>query len=151
MNETPRLLVWNYTDEEKADLDRVLQEVEAPLAVNIAKDQGYLVLKDIIHSDMHGEQEFQCDEKFVLFYNIPSKGISFLIDLAKKRNLPQPIYAAVTEHSIEWPFSELAEHLIAEREEFRKRVASVQQQAEDAGPEAEDAGPEAEDAGPATD
>lgn len=130
MDGTPRLLVWNYTDEEKANLDHLLKDVEAPLAVTITKDQGHLVLKDIIHSDAHGEQEFECDEKFVLFYNIPPKGISFLIDLAKKRNLPQPIYAAVTEHSIEWPFSELAEHLLAEREEFRKRVAEAQQQAE---------------------
>ena len=136
MNETPRLLVWNYTDEEKAELDRVLQDVEAPPAVTITKDQGHLVLKDIIHTGLHGEQEFQCDEKFVLFYNIPPKGISFLIDLAKKRNLPQPIYAAVTEHSIEWPFSELAEHLIAEREEFRKRVVLARRQTEDAGPKA---------------
>lgn len=128
MNGAPRLLVWNYTDEEKAALDRLLKDVEAPPAVTIAKDQGHLLVKEIVHTDKHADEEFECDEKIVLFYNIPPKGMSLLIDLAKKRHLPYPIYAAVTEHSIEWPFSELAEHLIEEREEFRKRVAEAQQQ-----------------------
>jgi hypothetical protein len=127
MNGAPRLLVWNYTDEEKALLDRILTEVEAPPAVTIAKDQGHLLVKDIVHTDKRADEEFECNEKIVLFYNIPHKGMSFLIDLAKKRHLPYPIYAAVTEYSIEWPFSELAEHLIEEREEFRKRVAETQE------------------------
>lgn len=127
MDGDPRLLVWNYTDEEKAALDRLLTDVQAPPAVTIEKAQGHLPLKDIIHTDNRADTDFECDEKIVLFYNIPPKGMSFLIDVAKKRPLPRPIYAAVTEHSIEWPFSELAEHLIEEREEFRKRVAATRE------------------------
>ena len=127
MNGAPRLLVWNYTDEEKTNLDRLLKDVEAPPAIRIEKDQGHLLLKEIVHTDKRAEEAFECDEKIVLFYNIPPKGMSFLIDVSKKRPLPRPIYAAITEHSIEWPFSELAEHLIEERAEFRKRVAESQQ------------------------
>lgn len=120
MNGSPRLLLWNYTDEEKARVDQLLADVNAPPAVVIRKDQGYLPISDIVHTEKRGEQEFECDEKLVLFYNIPNKGISYLIDLSKKRNLPQPIYAAVTEHSIRWPFNELMEELIAEREAFKQ-------------------------------
>lgn len=127
MNGTPRLLVWNYTIEEKATLDQLLTDVEAPPAVTIDQHQGHVLVRDIIHTDRRAEDVFECDEKIVLFYNIPPKGISFLIDVSKKRPLPRPIYAAVTEYSLEWPFSELAEHLIAERVEFRKRVAENQE------------------------
>jgi len=132
MHGEPRLLVWNYTDEEKTALDQLLKDVQAPPAVTIEKDQGHLSLTEIVHTDKRTENTFECDEKIVLFYNIPPKGMSFLIDVSKKRPLPRPIYAAVTEHSIEWPFSELADHLIEEREEFRKRVAQSQQQQEKA-------------------
>ncbi len=132
MHGEPRLLVWNYTSEEKAGLDRLLKDIQAPQAVTIEKDQGHLPLTEIVHTDKRTENAFECDEKIVLFYNIPPKGISFLIDVSKKRPLPRPIYAVITEHSIEWPFSELAVHLIEEREEFRKRVAQSAQQAEDA-------------------
>ena len=127
MNGSPRLLLWNYTEEEKARVDRLLADVNAPPAVAIRKDQGYLPISDIV-TDTRGEQDFECDEKLVLFYNIPNKGISFLIDLSKKRNLPQPIYAAVTEHSIHWPLNELMEELIAEREAFKQAQQEERQE-----------------------
>ena len=123
MNGEPRLLLWNYSDEEKARVDQFLEEVKAPPAVEIRKNQGKLLLKEIIHSATRSDQDFECDEKIVLFYNVPSKGMSFLIDKAKERKLPSPIYAAVTEHSIEWPFHELARELVNEREAFRVAAA----------------------------
>ncbi|MBD3307578.1 DUF3783 domain-containing protein [candidate division KSB3 bacterium] len=118
MQGKPRLFLWNYTDEEKARVDEFLREVKAPPAVAISKDQGYLPVKDIIHREATGAQELDCDEKLMLFYNIPSRGIAFLIDQAKQRNLPRPLYAAVTEESIHWPLNELLTELIKEREAF---------------------------------
>ncbi len=120
MDGTPRLLLWNYSEEELTLVSQVLEAVKAPPAVPIRKDQGYLLLKEIIHTDKRAEQEFECDEKVILFYNIPNKGMSFLIDLAKRKQLPVSIYASVTEHSIEWPFNELVEELVTEREAFRQ-------------------------------
>ena len=121
MDKEPRLLVWNYTDEEKANLDRLLEKTQAPPAFSIGKNQGHLRLREIIHTDAFSDEELKSDEKVLLFYNIPRKGVSFLINMFKQSNLPRPIYAVVTEHSIEWPFSNLLEHLIEEREEIEKR------------------------------
>jgi hypothetical protein len=121
MDKEPRLLVWSYTEEEKEKLDAVLKEVEAPPAFTIKKDQGNLLLKEIIHTDKCSEEEFINDEKVLLFYNIPENGIVFLINLFKQKEMPRPIYAVVTEHSIEWPFSKLLEHLIKERETIKKQ------------------------------
>jgi hypothetical protein len=48
-------------------------------------------------------------------------GVMFLINIFEQRDLPRPIYAVVTEHSIDWPFNELLEHLIEERNKMEKR------------------------------
>ncbi len=120
MDKEPRLLVWNYTEEEKKHLDSILAELGAPKAFPISNDQGYLLLKDILHSNKVGDRKLQSDEKVLLFYNIPPKGIYFLMDQFKKAELPRPIYATVTEHSINWTFSVLLEHLVEERNMFLK-------------------------------
>lgn len=128
MDKEARLLVWNYTDEEKKRLDTVLRELGAPPAVTIERNQGYLPLKEIIHTDKRSEKEFSHSEKVILFYNIPQKGILFLINDFKGRDLPRPIYAVVTEHSILWPFNHLLDHLIEEREAMQKRCAEQQKE-----------------------
>ncbi|SMC21014.1 protein of unknown function [Desulfacinum hydrothermale DSM 13146] len=129
MDGSPRLLVWNFTQDEKARLDHMLEMVQAPPAHAIAPERGHLVVRDILHTDTTGEEPFQCDEKIVLFYNIPQKGIYFLIQKFKDAGLPKPIFAVVTEHSINWPFSELAEHLIAERNAVQSRQSKQEDSA----------------------
>ncbi len=123
MERRPRLLVWNFTPQEKEKLDRMLELVKAPPAFSISPNQGHLLVRDILHTDQVGSEPFECDEKIVLFYNIPQKGIFFLIQKFKDANLPKPIFAVVTEHSIDWPFSRLAAHLIEERRQARERIA----------------------------
>jgi len=123
MEKEPRLLVWNYTVEEKRNLDALLDEIKAPSAVAIETNQGHLSLREIIHTDGRSDREFASAEKVLLFYNIPQKGVLFLMGVFKQNNLPRPIYAVITEHSIEWPFSELHEHLVEERDRMEKRSA----------------------------
>jgi hypothetical protein len=91
--------------------------------MSIEATQGHLTLREIIHSNAHSEEPFVSYEKVVLFYNVPRNGVFFLINIFKERDLPQPIYAVVTEHSIEWPFSRLLEHLVEERDKAGKRGA----------------------------
>ena len=121
MDKEPRLLVWSFTQEEKSKLDSVLAQVGAPSAVAIKEDQGHLTLQEIIDASKGPQKAFACAEKVIVFYNIPQKGIIFLIEAFKKTDLPRPIYAVVTEHSINWPFSYLVEHLIEEREKMEKK------------------------------
>lgn len=121
MDIEPRLLVWNYTLEEKSRLDSLLKEIGAPPAATIDSFQGHLTLRQIIDTDFRSEKAFTSAEKIILFYNIPQKGVFFLINTFKQTDLPRPIYAVVTEHSIEWPFSKLLEHLVSERTKAEKR------------------------------
>ncbi len=116
--------MWNYTDEEQKRLAAVLKEVGAPSASPIEKIQGNLTLREIIHLGGRCDEPLISDEKVLLFYNIPPKGVYFLLDLFKTKDLPRPIYAVVTEHSIEWAFGKLLEHLIEERDAAARREGS---------------------------
>ncbi|MDR3568888.1 MAG: hypothetical protein P4L43_12740 [Syntrophobacteraceae bacterium] len=107
MDKEPKLLVWNFTSEEKEKLDCLLKEIGAPPASTIDRSRGHLTLREIIHSDGRGKDCLESTEKLLLFYNIPQRGVFFLIDVFKKARLTQPFYAVVTEHSIERPFSKL--------------------------------------------
>jgi hypothetical protein len=120
MNQEPKLLVWNFTMDEKEKLDTLLREIGAPSAVTIKSTQGHLTMREIIHADTHCEKELASCEKVVFFYNIPQKGVFFLINTLKQTDLPHPIYAIVTEHSIELPFNELLEHLASERDRMER-------------------------------
>jgi hypothetical protein len=116
MESQSKLLVWNYTEEEKSRLDGVLKEIGAPPALSIEPGQGRLKLGDIIDGGgSHGEPLVSA-EKVILFHEIPHKGVLFLMKFFKQTDLPRPIYAVVTEHSIQWPFHELLEHLVEERD-----------------------------------
>ncbi|MDR3568886.1 MAG: DUF3783 domain-containing protein [Syntrophobacteraceae bacterium] len=123
MDKEPKLLAWNFTLEEKEKLDCLLKEIGAPPASTIDSAQGHLPLREIIHSNARGKDCLESHEKLLLFYNIPQRGVFFLIDVFKKARLKQPFYAVVTEHSIEWPFSKLLDHLVDERDKAAKRAA----------------------------
>jgi hypothetical protein len=121
MDKEPRLLVWNYTPEEKQKMDDLLREIGAPPAHGVDSRRSALTIREIVDGTEPGEEDFKCDEKVVLFYNVPDKGVMYLMRAFRSEGLPQAIYAVVTEHSIEWPFPKLLEHLLEEREEMRRR------------------------------
>ncbi len=111
-----RLLVWNYTESEMNRLDAILKRIGAPPAVAIEPGQGRMKLSDIIAGVSAEGEPLLCDEKVILFHEVPQRGVLFLMDFFKQTDLPRPIYAVVTEHSINWPFHELLDHLIQERD-----------------------------------
>jgi len=121
MEDHPKLLVWNYSAEEKRALDILLAEIGAPLAECIDTTRGHLTLKEIIDGTGSCGEVLASDEKVLLFHAIPEKGVRFLIHTFRQKELPSPIYAVVTEHSIGWPFRELLKHLVEERNRMEKR------------------------------
>ncbi len=69
-------------------------------------------------TDNDGEQLY---EKIVIFHMFTKEEVFDFIKKFKNLKLQYPIFAVVTEHSINWKLSYLLEHLIEEREYFRKR------------------------------
>ncbi len=121
MDLSPRVLLWNYSMEEMLRIDHFFQEISAPPACVIEKDQGYLPVHEILFMQNKAEEEFICDEKIMLFFNVPAETIQAVMHEAKSRDLPRPIYAVVTKQSIEWKFSDLADHLVKERDHMNSR------------------------------
>ena len=122
MDSSPRILLWNYSYEEMLAVDLLLQTVSAPLLQAIERDQGNLPVHEILFTDKRSDKPFSCDEKVMLFFNVPAKTIHDVMDVMKEGSLPRPIYAAVTRESIEWTFSDLVDHLVKERDFIRKRM-----------------------------
>lgn len=122
MNRDPRILLWDYSFEEMLGMDDFFQETGAPLVQAIEKDQGNLPIKDILFSDMRSDQEYSCNEKVMLFFNVPAQTIHTIMREAKKRDLPKTIYAVVTKDSIEWTFADLLSHLVKERDFIQKKM-----------------------------
>jgi hypothetical protein len=121
MDASPKILLWNYSYEEMLQMDHLFQEVGAPEAKAIEKEQGELPVHEILFTDAKADEEFSCDEKIVLFFNVPAPMIHTLMRETKNLDMPRPIFAVVTPQSIEWKFSELVEHLVKERDFIQKR------------------------------
>lgn len=119
---SPRILLWNYTYEEMLQADLLLQSVGAPLMQSIEPDQGNLPIHEILFTDKRSDKPFSCDEKVMLFFNVPGGTIHDVMGAMKESSLPRPIYAVVTQESIEWTFSDLVDHLVKERDFIRKRM-----------------------------
>ncbi|HHO76955.1 MAG TPA: DUF3783 domain-containing protein [Deltaproteobacteria bacterium] len=117
----PCVLLWNYSVEEILKIDQFFQEIGAPQACVIEIDQGHLLVHEILFTDKRSREEFACDEKIMLFYNTPADMVHTIMSKTKNTDLPRPIYAMITEQSIEWKFSYLAGHLIKERDFFMKK------------------------------
>ena len=118
---SPRVLLWDYSMEEMLRMDQFFQEIGAPAAHVIEKDQGHLLVHEILFENKKADDDFTCDEKVMLFFNVPAEKIQAIMRESKTRDLPRPMYAVVTEQSIEWKFSDLVEHLIKERNHMQNR------------------------------
>jgi hypothetical protein len=122
MDSNPRILLWNYTYEEMLEMDRFFQACNAPLVQAIESDQGNLLVHEILFTEKRTDQRFACNEKIMLFFNVDAPMIHTIMGESKKWDIPRPIYAIVTPQSIEWTFSDLADHLIKERDFIKKRM-----------------------------
>lgn len=126
MDLSPRILLWNYSVEEMLRMDQFFQEIGAPSASVIEKEQGHLMVHEILFTQKVSDQDFVCDEKIMLFFKVPAETIHAIMRESKQRNLPRPIYAVVTKQSIEWKFSDLVDHLVKERDFMSNRMKKTE-------------------------
>ncbi len=120
MDSNPRILIWNYTDDEQMKLNLILDKTGAPSSRRIAPDQGHLYVHELLFDDKHSDDELISDERVVLFFNVFEETVRGVMQGMREEGLPRPIFAMVTEHSINWKFSYLLEHLIEERQHVMK-------------------------------
>ncbi len=120
MNNNKIMLVYGF-DEEKETLEHIVKKENLPNYKVIEESMGRMKIKDII--DSLKLEVYDCrlpKEKVILFNNFDDEELDNTINIITSSIKPMPILAVITENSIEWTFEYLLEHLIEEREWFKK-------------------------------
>lgn len=115
------ILAYGLTDNEKEKLNSLLSKQSILPCKVIEKNMGQLTIKEILcNIEAKGKSVELPHEKLLLFNNYKDKELYALIDSIKEIKSADTILAAVTPTSIDWTISFLLEHLMEEREAYRK-------------------------------
>jgi len=86
----------------------------------IEQSMGKMIIKDILNGlKLEVINSKIPKEKLILFNNFEDEELKKSINLIKSVIQPAPIFAIVTDTSIDWTFQHLLEHLIEERDWYR--------------------------------
>ena len=116
------LLIYGFNQEEKEVLERVKDQENLGKIIEITDTMTSMTLRNLIEGP-HFEVVSKTlpKEKVILFNNLSDNELENSIRALRGSLEAKPIFAVVTPTSIEWTFADLLEHLIEEREFFRKR------------------------------
>lgn len=115
------ILAYGLTKEEEEKLNSLLSKQNILPCKVIQKNMGNVTIKDILCNVEHKECNTELpNEKLLLFNNYKDKELYDLIDSIREIKSSDTILAAVTPTSIKWTVSFLLEHLMEEREAYRK-------------------------------
>ncbi|GAA0726177.1 DUF3783 domain-containing protein [Clostridium malenominatum] len=117
------ILIYGFTEEDKILLENLFKSKGFPSYTEIEENMCNMTINDIIDGlklgvfNVHNLPK----EKVILFNNLSDLELDSCIKSLRGVFSPQPILAVVTPTSIDWTFKNLLEHLIEEREWFKKR------------------------------
>jgi hypothetical protein len=110
------ILSYSLNEEEKSNISEILNYN----CKVVEQSMGKMKIKDILDGLKLEVINSQIPkEKLILFNNFEDEELKKTINLIKSVIQPAPIFAIVTETSIDWTFEHLLEHLIEEREWYR--------------------------------
>lgn len=110
------ILSYSLSEEEKNNITKILNYN----CKVVEQGMGKMKIRDILNGLKLEviNSEFP-KEKLILFNNFEDKELKKSINLIKSVIQPAPIFAIVTDTSIEWTFEYLLKHLVEEREWYR--------------------------------
>lgn len=118
-----KALVCGFSASEQLRFTEVLEKgklLDLPV-VFVAGDRAESLLGEIV--ELPGGTGLDQDsdlERAVILSGITEKELHAVLRGYRERGLPPPLWATLTETSIEWPLSELLRELASEREAFRR-------------------------------
>ena len=128
-----RVYVFGFSEGEKELIDRSLEGLGAPPTVRILGNQSDVVLGDIVSQGRQGTGSLDESQRVVLFHELSNQGVYTIMNTIKSLDVAKPIFAVITEQSIQWTFAELLDHLVREREAFERSNASGRDAGNDTG------------------
>ena len=75
MREKAKTLVFGFSAEELRRIDERLVAIGIPAPTRLEKRHGKIVIGDILRQGKIGEEEFDCDERLVLFFKLSDGGV----------------------------------------------------------------------------
>lgn len=115
------ILLYGLSDKEKLQISYIIRQHKLPNYKIISKEMCNMKIKDILEGFKFEILNSNLpEEKVVLFNNLNDNEMDIAIKSIKTA-IPEVIMADVTPTSIEWHFNELLEHLIEERNWFKKQ------------------------------
>ncbi|NFA61163.1 DUF3783 domain-containing protein [Clostridium sp. FAM 1755] len=116
------MLVYGLKNEELNLLKNICLENNLPSFKIVNKNMCEMKLRDIIKGiNLEVEDVDMPEEKVVIFNNFSDTELDLGVKKIKEILKPIPIMAVVTETSIDWQFKYLVDHLMEEREWYRKQ------------------------------
>ena len=115
------ILAYGLTKEEEEKLNSVLSKQNILPCKVIKKNMGNVTIKEVLENIESEKSEIELPyEKLLLFNSYKDKELYDLIDSIRVIKSSDTILAAVTPTSINWTVSYLVQHLIKEREAYKK-------------------------------
>lgn len=115
------ILIFGFDAEEKQIMHDLLEKGYLPDYKVVEESMGKMKIKDILEGlklDVYNCRIKQ--EKVILFNNLNDEELEKSIKELRNSLKSKPILAVITEISINWTFEDLLEHLMEEREWFKK-------------------------------
>lgn len=121
LNNNKMMLIYGFDAKEKSTLDNIINKAKLPSYRIIDKTMAKMTVKNMLDGLRFEIGNITVpDERVILFNNFSDYEIDVAISLIRDNIEPMPIFAAVTPMSIDWEFHDLLNHLIEEREWFKK-------------------------------
>ncbi len=121
LNNNKIILLYGF-DKEETNIEEIIKKLDLFDYKIIDESMAKMKVKDILNSI-----KIQFDncklpkERLILFNNFDDEQLNSAISVIRNNIKPMPILAVATENSLEWTFEYLLEHLIEEREWFKKQ------------------------------
>jgi hypothetical protein len=116
-----KIMLFYGFDKEEINIEDIIKKLDLSDYKIIYESMAKMKVKDILNSLK--TESYNCKlpkEKLILFNNFEDEQLKDAIDIIRSNINPMPILAVATENSVEWTFEYLLEHLMEEREWFKK-------------------------------
>ncbi|MBV7273298.1 DUF3783 domain-containing protein [Clostridium thailandense] len=115
------ILIFGFDAEEKQTMHDLVKKNHFPNYKVVEEAMGKMKIKDILEGLRLNV--YNCSlpkEKVILFNNLNDEELDTAIKNIRNSLISKPILAVITETSVNWTFESLLEHLVEEREWFKK-------------------------------